>query len=484
MSKTSNFKVIPLLMFLTTLSCSDDFVIPTADSYTLPVILNPVTKTDGAITTKIFDMKLQAGRTAFKPGSKTDTLGINGDLLGPIVFVSRGDKVKMNVTNEIGETTTLHWHGLHIPAKMDGGPHQMISDGETWSPEFTIDNRAGFYWYHPHLEGVTGPQVYKGLAGLMIIQDPEETALSLPRTYGVDDFPIVIQDRRFDDKGQLSYMTDIVDHTGMRGPNVLVNGGKTPPLDVPAQHVRFRILNGSNARIYHIGLSNNAKFNVIASDGGLLSAPVSVTRQTIAPGERYEIVVDFSGNLDEDIQLKSFSSELDLNYDGTDDLDTSDFKIMNFHVVVSTSDGAITSLPTSLSTIASLSEADQSRTFVLQMKTGGVMTINDNTMKLDRIDEVVYLDDTEVWTIRNMSPAPHPFHIHDIQFQIISKGGSSPAASESGWKDTVLINSHSSVKLITKFEDFADPDIPYMYHCHILEHEDRGMMGQFLVKER
>lgn len=488
--------MVALLSFA---GCTDDTVIPAASSFSLPPIQPPKVEAGEMV----FDLRLQSGSVAFLPGTRTPTLGINGDLLGPTLVVKRGDKVRMRVQNDIGEETTLHWHGLHIPARMDGGPHQRIAPGALWEPTFTIDNRAGLYWYHPHLEGATGRHVYSGLAGLIIIQDEEEAKLDLPRTYGVDDFPIIIQDRRFKADGSFSYLTDIADHQGMRGPNVLVNGRRLPPLNVPAQVVRLRVLNGSNSRPYLLGLPDQRALYVIASDGGLLRQPAKTTRLEVWPGERYEMLVDFSGLKGREISLQSYSSELGLTDGAADELDASDYALLRFRVGETTKGaggkpGA--AIPTSLSTIAPIAAntAARERSFLIQMQVGGVMTINGNTMKMDRIDEVVTLGDTEIWSFRNMSDAAHPIHVHDVQFQVLSRsagmgggmfGGGGGAVTggvrpwETGWKDTVVVPPRSSVRVISTFEDFADPSRPYMYHCHILEHEDRGMMGQFIVRE-
>ncbi len=467
-------------------ACDTEVVIPAATEFSRPPLLAPDSMDIDAEGNRTLDFSLtmQRGKTEFIPGRPASTMGINGDFLGPVVRVSRGDTVNFHVQNKLGELTTLHWHGLHIPPDVDGGPHQQIAADTTWSPSFTIDNRAGLYWFHPHLEGLTGRHVYNGLAGLMIIDDEEEGALDLPRSYGVDDIPIIVQDRRIDEDGNLLYMNEFTDHTGMRGRSVLVNGKHTPPLGVPAQRIRLRILNASNARFYNLGFSDSRNFQVIASDGGLLAQPVTQTRLRIGSGERYEIVVDLTDMRGKTIEMQSFSSELGFSGAGFDELDGTTFPIMTLEVGTPTATVA-GPVPQTLSVIPELKTSIQNtRSFVVRMGVGGVMTINNKTMKMSRIDETVFLGDTEEWVLRNASGVPHPIHIHDVQFRVLSRRQGAPLPYETGWKDTVVLGPRETVRVQMTFEDFANPDVPYMYHCHILEHEDRGMMGQFLVVNR
>ncbi|MCH7984869.1 MAG: multicopper oxidase domain-containing protein, partial [Chloroflexi bacterium] len=237
----------------------------------------------------------------------------------------------------------------------------------------------------------------------------------------------------------------------------------------------------SNARIYNFGFSDNRQFYQIGTDGGLLETPVPLTRLLLSTGERAEILVDFGADENQEIKLLSYSSERE-NIDAIwarDLLDISDFDVMTIKVVAATRD-AVTRLPDSLISIARLDEnqADITRTFKLQMVS---FRINGQSMDMNRIDETIKLDDVEIWEVTNSSEMAHPFHIHDIQFQILTRNGSAPPENERGWKDVVLVKPGEIVRIIAQFSDFADPDTPFMYHCHILEHEDGGMMGQFVV---
>jgi len=480
------------------------------NSFPIPPLLTGKLNDKGQ---KVFDLNLQQGEKSFLPGTKTATLGINGDYLGPTIRVSNGDNVLFNIHNTIGETTTIHWHGAHVPPKMDGGPHQKIKNNATWQPFFQIKQLAATIWYHSHLKGKTAEHVYKGLAGMFIIDDAVSDKLALPRNYGVDDIPVVVQDRRIAANGEMSSkITNEVDMMGLRGEYILVNGAITPTLNTRAQVIRLRLLNGSNARIYNFGFADNREFYQIASDGGLLEAPVAMQRLRLSTGERAEILLDLRADSGKQLLLQSYSAEITpstiTNSMMRDALDMQTFEIMNIRVGEAGDNGL--SIPTKLTTIERLKSEDAVVTRSFDLKVGmmgggmgmggingligmnnaetfanlsnrGMFTINDKVMDMNRIDETVRLGDTEIWTIRNNNVMAHPFHIHDIQFLILDRNGQAPSAGEAGWKDTVLVLPHETVRVISRFEDFADPDIPYMYHCHILEHEDAGMMGQFLV---
>ncbi|MFV2063825.1 MAG: multicopper oxidase family protein [Chloroflexota bacterium] len=431
---------------------------------------------------RVYDLTMAQGSMEYVPGKTTATFAYNGSILGPTMLMRKGDEVVINVTNNLGEPSTTHWHGIHLPAMMDGGPHQVIADGETWQARYTIMNEAATFWYHPHLENKTAEHVYHGLAGLFIIEDPLSD-IALPNRYGIDDIPLIVQDKIIDADGSFNYPGTTF---GVKGDHFLVNGAVTPTFDAPAQFVRFRILNGSNARIYNFGFSDDRDFYQIGTDGGLLEDAVPLTRLRLSTGERAEILIDFSDQQDSEVRLVSYSSELDnINpFWHTNGLDRSTIDLMSINIKAPTAD-AITALPAFLASIDRLQESavDNTRTLVLEMGFTGPMTINGQSMDMDRIDEVVKLDDTEIWEIINRSEMPHPFHIHDIQFEVLARNGSPPPDNERGWKDTVLVMPGETVKIITHFSDFADPDVPYMYHCHILEHEDAGMMGQFTVVE-
>lgn len=444
---------------------------------------------------KVFELNPQHGQTEFFPSRFSDTMGFNGNYLGPTIRFSKGDNVVINVTNRLDEATAIHWHGMHVPAEMDGTPHQMIPPGQTWQAKYPILNEASTMWYHPHPHGHTATQVSAGLAGLIIIDDENSDSLNLPKTYGVDDIPLIVQDKLFND-GEMIYQ---VNNGSYYGDTILVNGTFDPYIEVPAKLVRLRILNGSNGRIYNFGFDDNRTFHQIATDGGLLEAPVPLTRLNLATGERAEIVVDLSDG--EETLLKSYpivDFQAVGQYFATNGARHSHYDVLKIIPELDhpdLSDQAIESFPQKLNTIKrwSAEDADNIRSFQIA---GGLVAgevapgpgpafpINGKRMDMGRIDEVVMLGDVEIWEITNAGGQPHPFHIHDIQFLILDRDGVPPSPSESGWKDTVLVNVNETVRFITQFTTYANSTIPYMYHCHILEHEDGGMMGQFVVADR
>jgi len=444
----------------------------------IPTLLNG-TEIDGK---RVYDLTMQQGTMDYVPGKKTATFAYNGNILGPTLLMSKGDEVVLNVTNQLGEPTTTHWHGIHLPAIMDGGPHQIIDHGNTWRAQYTIMNEEATFWYHPHLEGKTAEHVYAGLAGLLIVKDPR-SELALPDEYGTDDIPMIIQDKIIDADGSFNYPGT---NFGVKGDQFLVNGAVTPVFDAPAQFVRFRLLNGSNARFYNIGFSDDRQFHQIGTDGGLLERPAPLTRLRLSNGERAEILVDFSGQENSQVRMVSFSSELEgINpIWNSNALDKSTFDIMTIDVVSATANPT-TALPPTLASINRLREGQASRTrpFELEMGFSGPMTINGVSMDMDRIDQTIKVNDTEIWEVINNSDMPHPFHVHDVQFLVLTRDGSPPPENEAGWKDTVLVMPRETVRILTHFSDYTDPDKPYMFHCHILEHEDAGMMGQFVVVE-
>ncbi|WP_104129896.1 multicopper oxidase family protein [Cryobacterium sp. N21] len=439
-----------------------------------PLAIPPLAEaTVNAAGERVFDLTAEEGTTEFTPGVATDTWGYNGSYLGPTLVAKRGDDVRINVGNDLDEATTVHWHGMNLPAEMDGGPHQTVEPGASWSPNFTIDQPAATLWYHPHPTEKTEHQVEMGLAGLFLLQDDEESALNLPRSYGVDDIPVVVQDRRFDDNGQ--FVTDVRGYIGPIGDQLLVNGTLAPYLDVTSDAVRLRLVNGSTARLYDFGFSDGRSFDLIATDGGLLREAAPMDGIRLSPGERAEILVKMTPG--ETVKLQSTPPDLGTSASaatrnaGDDTLD-----VMELRAADALS--SIGATPTTLANIVPLDKADATtdRSFTLNG-----YTINNRLMDMTRIDETVEAGATEVWTVDNAMPLPHNFHVHAVQFQVLRVGTESPPAELSGWKDTIYLEPGVRYELIMQFAEYTDPNFPYMFHCHMLAHEDAGMMGQFVV---
>lgn len=459
-----------------------------------PVSAQNILPIPGTLEGPVISLNAAPSSHEFFSGIQTDTYGFNGSYLGPTLILNRGENVQMHVSNQIGEPTTLHWHGMHVPAEDDGGPHSVIASGTVWSPQFEVMDRATTFWYHPHLHEHTGEHVYRGLAGMIIVRDAEEALLNLPRTYGVDDIPVVIQDRQF--SGQQQFVFAAQGGPGQQGNTIVVNGAVDPVLTLHAGVNRLRLLNGSNARVYQLGLSDNSTFRMIGSDGGLLEAPVELQRLRLAPGERAEVLLDLGGRSGGSVTLMSYSSELTRGEPGgvalpnqppppAGSIDGTDFPIMEI-TVIEAQGSTVTSIPQQLTTLEEIPESSADRVRPMRLDTAGPgpaapLAINGVVFNMDVINEVVNLGDTEIWEIDNVRGGPHPFHIHDVQFRILDRGGNPPPPEEAGWKDVVLVYPGERVRFITQFLDFADPDTPYMYHCHLLGHEDAGMMGQFLV---
>lgn len=453
-----------------------------------------------ALSGPTFNLNIQNGVTQFWPSINTPTYGINGNILAPTLIVNKWDWVTMNVTNSLtgfGNSTTIHWHGLHVPALADGGPHQIIAQSSTWSPQFQILNPAGTYWYHPHGHAKTDLHVSRGIAGMIIIRDSAEAALTLPRTYGVDDFPVIVQSKAFDILNQIAIATEM-------DTAVCVNGVMKPYLDAPAQVIRLRLLNGSSSRTYNFGFTANRPFKMIATDAGLLDSAITLTRLMLAPAERAEILLDLQGEQGNTIFLNSYSSEMPNGIYGAatvtgmmggnipgynlNPLNGADFGILQINVVAPTAN-PVTTIPSSLVTNVPYTGFTVSRNFNFAPDTmmcadcqvAGPFNINGDHFDMNIINETVYLNSTEKWRLTNQTGIAHPFHIHDVFFYILNMNGGPVPGYLAGKKDVVLVPPMQYVEFITKFEDFANDTVPYMYHCHILHHEDDGMMGSFRV---
>lgn len=437
-----------------------------------------------------FDLNVQAGTTDFL-GTPTATYGYNGNFLGPTLIFNRFDSVNIDVTNQLAEETTVHWHGLEVPARFDGGPHNVIDVNETWDVGFRILDHASTMWYHSHLHFNTQRQVNKGLAGMIIIRDDEESALDLPRTYGVDDIPLILQDKMFNPQGEL------VDTMHM-GNHWLINGTIGPYKDVPAQMVRLRLLCASSHRPFVLGFSDNRDFSIIASDGGLLAAPVDTNRLIMTPGERYEIMVDLSADQGQSLFLRTYASEMPIFYTGgpsiiPDDpapstLNGLDSSLVMFNVVAPTPD-PVAAVPSTLANITVYDEALSSRerynTLTALQPPGQPIRwfINGTQYQHNVNNDTIAPNTYEIWTVHNFSAAVHPFHIHGGYFHILDRNGNPPPMHERGRKDVVPVTGDEVIRFIMRFPDYPDPEYAFMYHCHLLAHEDGGMMAQFIIAD-
>ncbi|MGA4621647.1 multicopper oxidase CueO [Citrobacter meridianamericanus] len=488
---------------------------------------------------------VQAGQSNFA-GKTATTWGYNGNLLGPAVKLNKGQSVTVDIHNQLTEETTLHWHGLEIPGEVDGGPQGIIPAGGKRSVTFTPDQRAATCWIHPHQHGKTGRQVAMGLAGLVLIEDEEIRKLLLPKQWGIDDVPVIMQDKQFSADGQINYQLDIMTAAvGWFGDTLLTNGAIFPQHAAPRGWLRLRLLNGCNARSLNIAASDNRPLYVIASDGGLLAEPVKVTELPMLMGERFEVLVDVSDGKAFDLVTLPVS-QMGMAVAPFD----KPHPVMRVQPLLITASGTLPDTLTSMPALPSLDGLtvrklqlsmdpmlDMMGMQMLMKKYGGQAMAgmdhgkmmghmnNDNmghgnmdhgnmnhgemgnmqhggmgNMKQDgtfdfhnanRINGLAFdmnkpmfaaaKGQHERWVISGQGDMMlHPFHIHGTQFRILSENGKAPAAHRTGWKDTVRVEGGVS-EVLVKFDHDAPKEHAYMAHCHLLEHEDTGMMLGFTV---
>jgi FtsP/CotA-like multicopper oxidase with cupredoxin domain len=445
-------------------------------------------------------LNIQNGEYDFGSGKKSQTMGINGDILAPTLILKKGEHYEFQVVNNLKDTTTIHWHGLHVAPEHDGGPHTQIVPGKTWNPKFFILDRASTFWYHPHLHHKANLHVQKGIAGMIIVRDEEEALLNLPRSYGIDDFPILLQTKGFDSN------SEIIAETAL-DTLLLVNATANPYVEVHPQVNRFRLLNGASERTFLVGFKNNLVFSLIGTDGGLLDSAITMNRISVSPGERVEILLNLTESENTTVELMNFGSEIPSGNYGArqvgmgqgqtipnysnNPLNGNDFKILEIRVGNQRSTEAPTQIPLKLTDVPRInrSQIDTQRSIVfMPMNMGpqaiqGPFMFNDAMFDMDVINQKIKLNTTEVWTLRNQTPISHPFHIHHNHFEILDINGVAPPPQLRGKKDVVLVpGGNTSVRFIMRFENFSNNSVPYMYHCHMLTHEDHGMMGQFIIE--
>jgi len=435
-------------------------------------------------------------------GDPSGLMHLDQSFLGPVIRVRQHQKVRIHFKNDLPATSIIHWHGLHVPASMDGHPKDVIPTGETFTYEFEVLNRAGTYWYHPHPHGRTGHQVYGGLAGLFLVSDAEEEKLNLPNEKL--DIPLVIQDRAFNSNNQLVYlprgMHDSM--TGMLGDSICVNGRPDYKLSVSTRAYRLRILNGSNSRIYKLAWSDGTPLTVMATDGGLLEKPIEKKYVVLGPAERIELWADFSKYpVGSSLELvsKYFEAAMQGTAMGPRRGMTGGDKLPNgapFSVLkidVAREEKETRFLPNKLSSIEryhprDADNSDNPRQFSFFMRHMRGL-INGRTFQMQEVagDERIRLNSTELWELSNddrsmgmmMMPTPHPVHLHGKQFQVVERSGALHSGYvDEGWKDTVLLMPGERARIIANFTDYKGM---FLYHCHILEHGDMGMMRNYLI---
>jgi FtsP/CotA-like multicopper oxidase with cupredoxin domain len=421
----------------------------------------------------------------------------------PVIRARRGQRIRIHFVNRLPEASIVHWHGLHIVQRMDGHPMYAVGTGKRYVYEFAVDNRAGTYWFHPHPHGRTGFQVYQGLAGFLLVGDEEEDAARLPS--GDHDVPIVIQDRMFDALNRLVYLDrGMMDRMmGFLGDRVLVNGSPEYEHKVERTAYRLRLLNGSNSTLYRLSLGSGEPFTLIGTDGGLLERPVVRQHLTLAVGERADVWLNFGARQPGDEVLlvaESYSPTLNVVtplQSGAAPI-RGGRPIARFRVAGGPAGRSV--LPKRLSSYPPLDITDavnrkSPRRIQPSMMRGRVMLNGRSFDDMHAVadDEKVKLGATEVWEFANDASfgmlMAHPIHVHNLQFRVIERSGGATTSSvhqalragftDEGLKDVVLVMPGERVKVLMRFEDHTGL---YLYHCHILEHEDLGMMRNYLVE--
>jgi blue copper oxidase len=464
----------------------------------------------------------EAGKMSFRPRVATPTYGFNGPFLGPAIRVRRGQTVDVRIDNRLDENITLHWHGLIIPGEVDGGPYQLVPGGSTHNVQLAIDQPAATLWYHPHLYPATAELVIMGLAGLFIVDDGETDRLNLPSRWGIDDIPIVLQDRRFNDDGSFFHrFNEMAVAMGYVGDVMLVNGAIQPTARTARGWLRLRILNGSNARNYRLAASDGRTLYVTATDGGLLEAPVEVKELPIAAGERFEVLADARNGKPFDLvalpvaqpirRLPPFDRPLALvgfQPDGADGDGKLPDALVQLPALPQTpppvSQGLVMQMYRDMDAKRIMMETG----FMAMVKSGKtdpavVAKIEDaivNGSELPLKEQLTAngingrpfsfteqgfhapIDTDLVWAISEETDKMlHPVHIHGCQFRVLTLDVKAPPAYLAGWKDTVPIENAGNAEILVRFPLPAPAEAPYMAHCHILEHEDSGMMTEFTV---
>lgn len=452
--------LLPRMAFGSTLSPP---VIPFTIPFRVPPVLTPVSRD---ATTDYYEITMRPAQKEIIPGLLTTIWGYNGIFPGPTIMARSGRNTVVRQRNDLAVGTSIHLHGGHTPAASDGYPTDMIMPGEHKDYYYPNNQLPATLWYHDHTMDTTGRNVYNGLAGCYIITDEVEDALPLPS--GRFDIPLVIQDRLFNADGSLSYT---LNPPGFLGDTILVNGNVQPFFHVERRKYRFRILNASNSRRYELALSNDQQFIQIASDGGLLTAPVARTSLAISSAERIDVVIDFPQvNGGTDVILNNLLGS------GTT-AQVMQFRVMSRKYGKWNTDPS--SIPPTLRPVQAIpvSDATVNRLFTLQ-GSGGRFTINNLEFDPNRIDAEPLINATEIWTFQNQMGMPHPMHIHANSWQILDINGVPPNPWDAGWKDTFSVAGNQTVRVIGKFTDYTGL---YILHCHNLEHEDLGMMAQFRV---
>jgi len=413
---------------------------------------------------------------AMLPGTSTEFWTYDSRVPGPLIDVFEGDTVRIRLENQLSQETTVHWHGLPVPPAQDGNPMDPIAPGASRTYEFTLPvGSAGTYWYHPHPHELTAEQVFRGMAGLLIVRSPTD-----PVPTAIEEKLLVISDLRLAADGTIPANTPMDWQNGREGNYVLVNGQYQPVLSInPGQSQRWRILNATNARYLRLALTGHT-MTLIGTDGGLLRSPVpGLDEILLAPAERVEIIVTASLSSQASAVLRS----LPYNRGGMGMVGSSSATIPLLTLTYTSGSTVAVALPSALNPVADLGVPTKTKRLVFSSGMGmggmggGMMSflIDGKSFDPARIDLTSRVNEVEQWTIESRSSMDHPFHLHGTQFQVVSRTRSGVTANEPylAWRDTVNVAAFETVVFNVVQHHLGKR----MYHCHILEHESQGMMG-------
>ncbi|RUW60685.1 multicopper oxidase family protein [Mesorhizobium sp. M7A.F.Ca.US.008.03.1.1] len=427
-------------------------------------------------TPGLFKARLSAepATLRFAEGLDTPALGYNGMSPGPLIEAVEGDRVEITFANGIpNEASTIHWHGMPVPADQDGNPMDPVASGAEKTYGFDLpEGSAASYWYHPHPHGKTAEQVYRGLAGVFLVRPKADP---VPAAYG--DTVLVFTDLRLAADGTMPDNTMIDLMNGRVGDHVLVNGQKNPRLEVPfGTKRRFRLYNVTNARFLRLAF-DGAPMTIIGTDGGLLEAPVAADDILLSPAERLELIVSF----EKPGPVTLYTLDYDRGWMGAGRPADAGLTLLTVNVSETPAE-QVPPLPDTLRPMAQLGAPLVNRRFVftetMAMNATGMemgFLINGTAFDMSRVDVVSKAGQVELWEVVNQADMDHPFHVHGTQFQVVEheRDGKKSAPAYRAWKDTVNVARGETVRLLLR----QDRPGPRMYHCHILEHEQLGMMG-------
>jgi bilirubin oxidase len=405
-------------------------------------------------------------RVSLLPGSTSEVFAYNGRVPGPTLEVREGDRVIVHFKNELPEPTSVHWHGIHLPVTADGSPLDPVPPGGSFDYVFPIPRgSAGTYWYHPHPHHRTKFQVAMGLFGALIVRaDDDPLPASLPEKL------LLLADARFDDRGMLDlgqHHSVIDEANGYEGNTLFVNGQRQPTISIRAGEVqRWRVINASAARFYRLSLPGHT-FVQVGTDGGLFERPVERSEVLVTPSERVELLVRGTGEPGSRAVLQS------LPYDRyAPQTRPADWNEPREILTLATTDAAsvtAATIPATLRPVPPLDATKAATTRVVVLFQG---FLNNRPFDEKRVDFTAALGATEIWQLENPLAMDHPFHLHGFQFQVLERNGVPEPFR--AWKDTVNVPKGTLVRLVVRYEDYPGK---WMFHCHILDHEDHGMMG-------